>query len=122
LVGSRYGLPGVAAGVGLAILYMYVATGHLALKATGTPWRLYLRIQLGALATAAVTCAVALVARLLLEGWQASSLTVTLVVLAAAGVPWSAGVLWSLGEPDFEPLRMRLPGVCLWIVDGMRGR
>jgi hypothetical protein len=88
---------------------MYVATGHLALKATGTPWRLYLRIQLGALATAAVTCAVALVARLLLEGWQASSLTITLVVLAAAGVPWSAGVLWSLSEPDFEPLAACLP-------------
>jgi PST family polysaccharide transporter len=122
LVGSRYGLPGVAAGVGMAILYMYFATGHLALNATGTSWRLYLRIQLGALATAAVTCAVAFVARLLLEGWQASSLTITLVVLAAASVPWSAGVLWSLGEPDVEPLRIRLPGVWLWIVEALRGR
>jgi len=119
LVGSRYGLPGVAAGVGLAILYMYVATGHLALKATGTPWRLYLRIQLGAFATAAVTCAVALVARLVLEGWQASSLTITLVVLAAAGGPWSAGVLWSLGEPDFEPLRKRLPRSAIWLVEAV---
>jgi PST family polysaccharide transporter len=34
VVGSAWGLPGVAAGVSAAILYMYVACGHLALRAT----------------------------------------------------------------------------------------
>lgn len=34
VIGSRYGLPGVAVGVGVAILYMFVALGQLALRAT----------------------------------------------------------------------------------------
>jgi O-antigen/teichoic acid export membrane protein len=119
-VGSRYGLAGVAAGVSVAILYMFVATGQLALRATGISWRLYLRVQLGALVTAGVTCGVALSARFLLEAYQASSAVITLAVLACAAVPWSAGMLWSLGEPGFEPLRERLPGASVRLIDALR--
>jgi O-antigen/teichoic acid export membrane protein len=122
LVGSRYGLPGVAAGVSAAILYMFVATGHLALNATGTPWRLYLRIQLGALVTAGVTCGVAFFVRLLLEARQASSAIITLTVLAGAAVPWSVGMLWTLGKPELEPLRADLPRWCMRLVETMRRR
>jgi len=109
LVGSRFGLPGVAIGVSVAILYMFLATGQLALSATGTPWRLYLQVQVGALVTAAVTCSVALIVRFAMESRQAASVSITLAVLAAAAVPWSIGMLRMLSEPDFAPLRQRLP-------------
>jgi teichuronic acid exporter len=121
-VGSRYDLPGVAAGVSVAILYMFVATGHLALRVTSTPWRLYLRVQVGALVTAAVTCGVALSVRLLLEARHTSSVVITLVVLAAAALPWSAGMLWSLGDPGLESLRVRLPGWCARLVETLHRR
>jgi O-antigen/teichoic acid export membrane protein len=122
LLGSHYGLPGVAAGVGVAILYMFMATGQLALHATGTRWSTYLRVQIGALVTAGLTCGVALSVRLLLEARSASSAVITLVVLAAAAVPWSVGLLWTLGERDFEPLRVRLPRPCVRLVTALRGR
>src|SRR6185295_14391093 len=92
-----------------AILYMFLATGQLALSATGTPWRLYLQVQVGALVTAAVTCSVALIVRFVMESRQAASVSITLAVLAAAAVPWSIGMLRMLSEPDFAPLRQRLP-------------
>jgi len=122
IVGSRYGLPGVAVGVSVAIVYMFVATSHLALNATGTPWRLYLRIQLGALVTAGVTCGVALFVRLLLEAWQASSAIITLAVLAGAAVPWSVATLWSLGASEFESLRASWPRWCVRLVATLRRR
>ena len=122
LLGSRYGLAGVAAGVSVAILYMFVATGQLAMRATGTPWRAYLRVQVGAPVAGAVTGGVALAVRLLLEARRASGVTITLAILAAAAVPWSVAMVWQLGEPDFEPLRARLPGWCAQLVEASRGR
>lgn len=119
-VGLRYDLPGVAAGVSLAILYMFVATSQLALRATQTPWRLYLRVQRGALVTAASAGVVALCIRLLLEASKASSGAITLAILAGAAVPWSLGMLWNLGDPGFEPLRSRLPGWCDRLVERLR--
>jgi PST family polysaccharide transporter len=120
LVGSRYGLPGVAAGVSAAILYMFVATGHLALNAIGISWRLYLRVQVGALVTAGATCGVALFLRLLLEAWQFSSAIITLVVLSGAAVPWSTGMLWGLGDPDLEPLHSSWPRWCVRLIEAPR--
>jgi PST family polysaccharide transporter len=121
LVGSRYGLPGVAIGVSAAILYMFMATGQLALRATATPWRMYLRVQVAAIATAVFTGAVALAVRLLLEAAHLSAAAIALAVLAAAAVPWSLGMLWTLGEPELEPLRASLPGPGLQLVDAVRG-
>jgi PST family polysaccharide transporter len=120
IVGSRDGLPGVAAGVGLAILYMFAATGQLALRATGTPWRLYLRVQIGALVTAGITCAAAFFVRRLLEARAASSTAIMLGVVAAAAVPWSVGILWNLGDRDFDPLRARLPRSCVRLAELLR--
>jgi O-antigen/teichoic acid export membrane protein len=120
LLGSHYGLAGVAAGVGVAILYMFVATSHLALRATGTTLSAYVRVQLGALITAGCTCGVAISVRLLLETRHASSAVTTLLVLVMAAVPWSAGMLWTLGEPRFEPLRLRLPYSCARLVAALR--
>jgi PST family polysaccharide transporter len=122
LVGSRYGLPGVAAGVSAAILYMFVATGQLALRATGTPWRVYFRVQVGAVVTAGFTGAIALFVRFLLEVGRVSSAMITLAVLAAAAVPWSLGMLWTLGEPELEPLLASLPRPGIRLVEAVRRR
>jgi len=103
VLGARHGLPGVAIGVSVAIVFMFVATGQLALIATGTPWRLYARVQRDALVIASVTAAAALVARLLLEGLRASNTLVTIGVLAAAAVPWTVGLLRTLRAPELDP-------------------
>ena len=116
--GSRYGLSAVAAGVDVAILYMFVATGQLALSISNTSWREYLQVQVGAIIAAAMTCSVALFVRLALEA-HTSSFVVTFAVLAAAAVPWSLAVLWTLAEPDFEPLREQLPKTCLRLIDAL---
>jgi PST family polysaccharide transporter len=113
LLGSRQGLPGVAIGVSVAILFMFVATGHLVLQATGTKWRAYLRVQREALAIAAIAGAMAWMVRRMLEAHQASSLTITFAVLIAAAVPWSAGMLSTLADPQFAPLLASAPR---WLV------
>jgi PST family polysaccharide transporter len=119
LVGSRYGLGGVAAGVSVAIFYMFVALGRLALRATSTRWTRYLSIQRAALITTAITSGVALVVRLTFEALQMSSTVTTFAVLAAAAVPWSAGVLWTLAGADFSALRHRLPGWCVSLIEAL---
>ena len=108
-VGVRYGLPGVAVGVSIAIFCMFIATAHLALQATGASFGAYLRVQIGALLCTGVTCAAAFSVRMPLQLWHAPTLLTTILVLLAAAIPWAAGMLWTLGEPDFDPLRSRLP-------------
>jgi O-antigen/teichoic acid export membrane protein len=108
-VGVRYGLPGVAVGVSIAIFCMFIATAHLALQATGASLGAYLRVQIGALLCTGVTCAAAFSVRMPLQLWHAPTLLTTILVLIAAAIPWAAGMLWTLGEPDFDSLRSRLP-------------
>jgi PST family polysaccharide transporter len=117
---ARYGLPWVAVAVGGAILFMYGATGQAVMRATGTAWRHYLASQVAAVVTAAVSGAVALGARLLLESHAASSVTICIGVVAAAAVPWSIGMLWELSDPAFSPLRSLLPGWPLWLTGPWR--
>ena len=104
-----YGLAGIAAGVSVAILYMFVATGQLALDVTRATWPVYLRVQLGALITAAITSGVAMVARGLLEPLALSDAAIALGILIAAIPPWGLGILWTLNDPRCAPLRVRLP-------------
>ena len=111
-LGLRYGLPGVAAGVGLAILYMFVATSQLSLGATHTTWAEYFDVQRLALVTAALTGGAALGIRLLLESHGASSAVIASWILAGAAVPWIAGMLWTLGNPAYDAIRARLPLWC----------
>jgi PST family polysaccharide transporter len=120
LVGSRYGVPGVAVGVSVATLFMFIAMAHLALRITETPWHRYFGVQLGALVTAGITCAAALSVRILLEARHASSGAIALGVVAAAAVPFGIAMLRQLGEPDFEPIRARLPRSCARLVDTLR--
>jgi len=120
ILGSRYGLPGVAAGVGLAILYMFIATARLALSVTGATLRQYARVQLGAFATAAVTCGAALATRRLLEASHVTSAVITFAVLAIAAIPWTVGMLWTLGEPDCEQILGHLPPLSARLVAALR--
>ena len=122
LVGSRHGLPGVAIGVGVAILFMFVATAHLAMNATGTSWRAYMGVQRDALVTASITGGVALAVRILLERSRASNTVITIAVLAAAALPWSVGILRTLGEPGLEPLQASLPDSIRRLVAALRAR
>jgi PST family polysaccharide transporter len=116
LLGSPYGLPGVAVGVSLAIMFMFLSTAQLALRVTGTPWHVYCRVQLPALVTGGITCGIVLVVRLTLEALNASSMVITLVAVAASGVPATASLLRTLGDPGFEPLRARLPAGCARLI------
>jgi PST family polysaccharide transporter len=122
LVGTSYGLAGVAVGVGVAILFMFVAMGQLALAAVETPWGVYLRSQTAALLTATIVGAVALAARLLLEANGSSTAAITVAILASASIPWAAGLLWQLGEPGFEPVRAQLPARCAAVAHAFRRR
>jgi O-antigen/teichoic acid export membrane protein len=115
-LGSRYGLAGVSIAVTVAILYMFVATGRLALRITAVPWSSYLVSQLPALLTTAVTCGMAVVIRWTLEAVHASSVTITLCLIAGCVAPWGIGILWQLGHQDFAPLRSRLPAACMCAV------
>jgi PST family polysaccharide transporter len=117
---ARYGLPGVATGVGIAILCMFVLTSRLALTATGVEWRAYMRVQRGAIANAAVAGLVALVVRQWLAAYQIPNAVIAMAVLAAAAVPWGLGLLWMLGEPHFEPLRPHLARPILSLVTATR--
>jgi PST family polysaccharide transporter len=121
LAGSRYGLPGVTVGVGIAILYMFVASTHLAIVTTGTSWRAYVQVQRGALRIAAATCSIALAIRIVLEASHAPSAVIALAVVAGALVPWSIGVLRYLGQPAYEPFWASLPGPCLRLLGALRG-
>jgi O-antigen/teichoic acid export membrane protein len=110
LAGARYGLNGIAAGVDIAILGMFILMGRLALSVTALDWSGYFGVQVGAVVTAGVTGAAALLARHYLEASQAPSIVIATAVLAAAACPWCASVLWALGRPEFaqvlpQPIR-----------------
>ncbi len=120
LVGSRYGVPGVAAGVSVATLFMFIAMAHLALRITETPWHSYFGVQFGALVAAGITGGVAFAARILLEARGASSVVIALGVVVAAAVPSAIAMLWQLGEPDLEPIRARLPRSLVRLIETLR--
>jgi hypothetical protein len=64
----------------------------------------------------------ALIVRLFLERWHAPSPMIVLFVGCGVAVPWSAGLMWKLGEPDFEPLRRGLPRRCLRLIERVRAQ
>jgi PST family polysaccharide transporter len=93
IVGSRAGLPGVAVGVGVAIVYMFVATGRLVLRITGTSWSEYLRAQRDAIVTSAAVTAFAFIALVMFERLHARRVLTAAGILIAASVPWARAVV-----------------------------
>ena len=109
LTGLRFGLPGVAIGVDVAILFMFVASGQLVLRLIGTSWRIYLRAQTGACIATFMAASIALLVRRVVEIWEWPSASICLVVVLAGSLPWSVAMLWTLARSDFAPLREHLP-------------
>jgi O-antigen/teichoic acid export membrane protein len=109
LIGTAFGMSGVAVGVGVAIFAMYLASGRLALQATGAHWRSYLHCQMGPALLGVVVSGAALLARLTLEyfGMPDSVIALSLMGVGAVGV--TATTLWVLSERDFRPLVASLP-------------
>ena len=110
LSGLSYGLAGVACGVAAAIVFMFVATGQLAMQVTHSSWPDYLRVQVGAVFTAGVTFGVAFGVRELLVWLELSDAVIALGIVAGAALPWGAGMLWNLSDPHWTPLHAHLPG------------
>jgi PST family polysaccharide transporter len=109
IAGARFGLVGIAAGVTVAIIYMFIAMGQLALDATKLAWREYWRAQRSAALLASATAACALAARLSMEAAGLSSPWIALGTLTAAALPWTWGMLWCLGQPRLAPVWNRIP-------------
>jgi PST family polysaccharide transporter len=91
LIGTRFGLAGVAAGVVLAIALNYFVGAAMSLRMLGASWRDYARSQLPAFGVAVMTAAIAYPVRLLLLQAGASPLMVLLLtgcssVAALAGL------------------------------------
>ena len=120
IVGSAFSLPGVAVGVGIAIVYMFVATGQLVLSVTSTSWSDYLRVQRDAILISASVAICSVVAQLALTGLRAPSAIIAAGILLTAGVPWSLGLLWTLGEPDLASVALRLPQPLRQLVHSFR--
>jgi O-antigen/teichoic acid export membrane protein len=120
LAGAAYGLRGIALGVSVAILAMFIATGQLALRITGTSWNEYARIQFAPLSIAIVSGACAFGARAVLARSHARDGIVAGCMLVAASVPWSAGALWVLGSRDLQSVCARLPRWCRRMVAFVR--
>jgi PST family polysaccharide transporter len=116
VAGMAYGLAGVAIGVGIAILYMFAATGSLALRVTSTTWTHYFRVQLSALLTATVTYVIVVLVRALLVRWALPDGAIAAGILVAAIPSWSLGMLWTLSDPQCAPLRSRLPAWCARLI------
>jgi PST family polysaccharide transporter len=92
IAGTRWGVTGVAVGVSLAIVYMYVAMSSLALRIAEGTWGEFLAVQAPGVALAGMVGAAALAARLAMERLGAGDGAVFLAVLAASAVAMPAGV------------------------------
>lgn len=117
VLGTRYGIIGVAAGVGVAILYMYLAMAALVIRLTDCRWRDFFAVQVPGLLLAALVAAAALAARIILEQRVESSLAVLAGIVAASAAVLPIGIY--LLPRQFHPTELfgkidrmveRLPG------------
>lgn len=116
VLGTRWGVTGVAIGVSLAIGYMYVAMSSLALRIAGGTWRAFLAVQAPAVGLACVVGASALAARTALERAGAGHGAVFggVLLACAASLPLGVYLLPARMRPGdlfsrLAPRVMRLP-------------
>ncbi len=112
-VGSRWGVTGVAVGVSVAIVYMYVAMSALALEIVGATRREFLAAQAPGLAVAACVGAAALAVRVPLErqgGAHPVAVFAAMLLACAAALPAALYLLPPRMRPDALIARAR-PGV-----------
>ena len=120
LLAMVFGVAGVAAAVGVAILVMFVATANLALRATQTAWHEYFHAQRVAFVLAAITAIITIPLRKLLETMNAPPFIILLSVIVGSVVPTCVGLAWSISLPGLEPLRARLPGWGVRLIGAIR--
>jgi len=92
LAGTFWGVSGVAAGVNLAIVYMYFAMSGLALRIVARSWTEFWIAQLPGVAVGAIVAGAALVVRLALEGLGLGSGVIFLALLAACALALPAAL------------------------------
>lgn len=88
LIGTRWGLAGVAVGVGVGISFMYLAMAQLSLRIIGGSWRAFVAAQLPGVLLAGIVAAVTFAMRSLLELAGVGSLWIffALTGVGAAGL------------------------------------
>jgi O-antigen/teichoic acid export membrane protein len=93
-LGSRYGLPGVAVAVSVAIVLLFVAQARLALSITGDTWLAFGQAHVPGLLLGAVTLATILPLRLLTERVGLPHLVILLVLSATSAASASLALLF----------------------------
>jgi PST family polysaccharide transporter len=126
LAGARFGLGGVAAGVGLAIVLNFALMLQLALQITGLRWAAVLGLHVRYLLAAAVVLAAIWAA----ASWARSQALHPMFVLALAGAAAAAaeGAMVMIGRPVFgregewalAPVRARLRSALLRLASRTR--
>lgn len=102
VVGSRWGLAGVAYAVGLALLFMYLGSAFLTLRVVGLRWRDFAEDQLPGVLLGCFVGGVAYAVRLGLETSGLPSLVILVGIVLACAVALPLGVYFLPG-----PLRPR---------------
>lgn len=93
VVGSSWGIAGVAGGVAVAITFMYLAMAGLSLRMVGRSWRDFAVAQLPAAALATLTGASVLGVSTLLHARGAEHLTVFVADMAVGAITLLLGLL-----------------------------
>lgn len=110
LVGTRWGVDGVAAGVCVAVCFMYFATASLALRIVGGEWRDFLKAQIPGFTLGGLVGAAALLVRLMLEEAGAPSGGIFAGVLATCVIALPLGIYLLPGRARPDDLFRRLGG------------
>ena len=92
VLGSRYGLTGVALCVSAAIVLMSLAQARLALSITGATWRSYAAAHVQGLVVAVLVLLVAMPVRILGQRAGLAHVPVLLLLVASGAASVSAGV------------------------------
>lgn len=90
--GSRWGLQGVAAGVGVAIVAMYLMMGSLSISIVGASWRHFIVSQLPGILVGVVVAACCTLARLALSSVPVSNIVGMLILPVVALVSATAAI------------------------------
>jgi PST family polysaccharide transporter len=115
LVGTRWGITGVAAGIVIAIIYMYIAMATLASRSTGVRWAEFLRAQVPGAALGSGVGAAALGVRLVLEHLGFPSIAIFGVTVLTCAVATLLGI--SILPEAWQPTELfrQIGGAIKWM-------
>ena len=93
-IGSKYGLPGVAVAVSIAIVMLFIAQAQLALSITGATWRAFALAHVPGVVVGLVTLAFIVPLRLLAERAGLPHLAILAIISATSAASASLGLLY----------------------------